>query len=47
MLSIYGPAMQSTHRELIRAARGCPQFTGSWSRPVAKNRRDFGTELDR
>jgi hypothetical protein len=47
MSSIHGPAMQSTHRELDRAARGCPSITGSWPRPVAKNYRDFGTELDR
>jgi hypothetical protein len=47
MLSIHGTAMQSTLRELHRAALGCPSITGSWSRPVAKNYRDFGTKLDR
>ncbi|HEU4879287.1 MAG TPA: hypothetical protein VFT21_07540 [Gemmatimonadaceae bacterium] len=47
MLSINGTAMQSTQRDLNRAARGCPSITGSWSQPVAKNSRDFGTELDR
>jgi hypothetical protein len=47
MLSINGTAMQSTLREFHRAARGCPTITGSWSRPVAKNNRDFTTELDR
>lgn len=47
MLSINGTAMQSTLRDLNRAAVGCPSITGSWSRPVAKNYRHFGTELDR
>jgi hypothetical protein len=47
MLSINGTAMQRTLRDLNRAAVGCPSITGSWSRPVAKNDRDFGTELDR
>jgi hypothetical protein len=49
MLSIYGTAMQRP--SAIRAASGCPSIldieSGSWSRPVAKNHRDFGTELDR
>lgn len=43
--------MHSTLRELNRAARGCPSILdvdmGSWSQTVAKNYRDFGTELDR
>jgi hypothetical protein len=45
MLSIYGTAMQglSAHR----AASGCPSILGSRSTPVAKNDRDFLTELDR
>jgi len=45
MLSIHGTAMQrlSAHR----AASGCLWITGSGSRPVAKNYRDFVTELDR
>ena len=30
-----------------RAASGYPSITGSWLRPVAKNYRDFATELDR
>jgi hypothetical protein len=47
MLSINGTAMQSTLRDFHRAAVGCPSMTGSWSRPVAKNYRHFGTELDR
>lgn len=47
MLSINGTAMQSTQRDLNRAAVGCPSILGSWSRPVAKNQRHFGTELDR
>jgi hypothetical protein len=47
MLSINGTAMQRTLRDLNRAAVGCPSMTGSWSRPVAKNYRHFGTELDR
>jgi hypothetical protein len=51
MLSIHGTAMQRTLREFHRAALGCPSILaidlGSWSRPVAKNHRDFGTELDR
>jgi hypothetical protein len=47
MLSINGTAMQTTQREFHRAAVGCPSITGSRSRPVAKNYRDFGTELDR
>jgi hypothetical protein len=47
MLSINGTAMQITLREFNRAAPGCPSITGSWSRPVAKNHRDFGTKLDR
>ena len=47
MLSINGTAMQRTLRDLNRAAVGCPSITGSWSRPVAKNQRHFGTELDR
>jgi GrpB-like predicted nucleotidyltransferase (UPF0157 family) len=47
MLSIHGTAMQRTLRELSRAASGCPSIPGSWSRPVAKNYRDFATELDR
>ena len=47
MLSINGTAMQRTLRDLNRAAVGCPSTTGSWSRPVAKNYRHFGTELDR
>jgi hypothetical protein len=47
MLSINGTAMQRTLRDLNRAAVGCPSMTGSWSRPVAKNQRHFGTELDR
>jgi hypothetical protein len=47
MLSIHGTAMQSTLREFHRAASGCPSIDlGSWS-PVAKNYRDFVTELDR
>jgi hypothetical protein len=46
MLSINGTAMQ-TLCELNRAAPGCPSITGRWSRPVAKNHRDFGTKLDR
>jgi hypothetical protein len=47
MLSINGTAMQDTQRELHRAARGCPSLTGSQLWPVAKNNRDFATELDR
>jgi hypothetical protein len=47
MLSINGKAMPRTLREFYRAALGCPSIAGSWSRPVAKNHRDFGTELDR
>jgi hypothetical protein len=47
MLTINGTAMQRTQRDSIRAASGCPSITGSWSRPVAKNQRHFGTELDR
>jgi hypothetical protein len=47
MLSINGTAMQETQRESHRAACGCPSIAGSWSRPVAKNYRDFATELDR
>jgi hypothetical protein len=47
MFSINGTAMQSTQRDLHRAASGCPSMSGSWSRPVAKNYRYFGTELDR
>jgi hypothetical protein len=47
MLSIHGTAMQRTPRALSRAASGCPSIPGSWSRPVAKNHRDFATELDR
>jgi len=47
MLSINGTAMQNTLREFHRAARGCPSLTGSWLRPVAKQYRDFATELDR
>jgi hypothetical protein len=47
MFSINGTAMHSTQRESLRAALGCPLLTGSWSRPVAKNYRDFATELDR
>ena len=51
MLSIHGTAIQSTLRDLNRAAVGCPSITGNWSRPVAKNHRepqlDFVTELDR
>jgi hypothetical protein len=47
MLSINGTAMQRTLRDLNRAAVCCPSITGSWSRPVAKNHRDFETELDR
>jgi len=43
MFSIYGTAMQSTLRELNRAARGCPSIPnidmGSWSR--------HATQLDR
>jgi hypothetical protein len=43
MFSINGTAMQSTQRELNRAARGCPSISkigpGSWSR--------LATELDR
>jgi hypothetical protein len=47
MLSINGTAMHRTLREFHRAALGCPSITGSWSRPVAKNNRDYQTELDR
>jgi hypothetical protein len=47
MLTINGTAMQNTQRDLNRAASGCPSIPGSWSRPVAKNLRHFGTELDR
>jgi hypothetical protein len=47
MLSINGTAMQLTQREFHRVAAGCLLITGSWSQPVAKNYRDFGTELDR
>jgi hypothetical protein len=47
MTSINGTAMQKTPRDLHRAALGCPSIMGSRSRPVAKNRRDFRTELDR
>jgi hypothetical protein len=47
MLTINGTAMQTTLRDFNRAAVGCPSMTGSWSRPVAKNYRHFGTELDR
>jgi len=39
--------MQITQREFHRVAAGCPSIPGSGSRPVAKNYRDFGTELDR
>lgn len=47
MLSIInGTAMQSTLRDLNRAAVGCPSMTGSWSRPVV-NQRHYETELDR
>jgi len=45
MFSINGTAMQRLRAH--RAASGCPLILGSWSRPVAKNYRDFGTELDR
>jgi hypothetical protein len=47
MLTINGQAMNYTQRELHRAAVGCPSLPGSWSRPVAKNDRHFGTERDR
>jgi hypothetical protein len=45
MLSISGTAMQrlSAHR----AASGCPSITRSGLRRIAKNYRDFVTELDR
>lgn len=29
-----------------RAVSGCPSILGRWLRPVAKNHRDFVTELD-
>jgi hypothetical protein len=45
MISINGTAMQRLRAH--RAASGCPLFLGSGSRPVAKNYRDFETELDR
>jgi hypothetical protein len=45
MLSINGIAMQRL--SALRAASGCPSITGSWSRPVAKNHRDFVIELER
>jgi hypothetical protein len=46
MLSINGTTMQTLRAH--RAASGCPLILGSWSRPVvAKNYRDFETELDR
>jgi len=45
MLSIYGTAMQRLRAH--RAMSGCPSITGSGSWPVAKNYRDFVTELDR
>jgi hypothetical protein len=44
MLSIYGKAMQTLSAH--RAVRGRPSITGSRSRPVAKNHRDFLTTLD-
>jgi len=47
MFTINGTAMHYTQRDLHRAASGCPSILGSWSRPVAKNQRHFGTELDR
>jgi hypothetical protein len=47
MLSIHGIARQETLRESHRGACGCPSIAGSWSQPVAKNYRDFGSELDR
>jgi hypothetical protein len=47
MLSINGTAIHLTQREFHRAAAGCPTISGSRLRPVAKNYRDFATELDR
>jgi hypothetical protein len=47
MLSIPGTAMQRTQREFHRAAAGCPTISGSRLLLVAKNYRDFATELDR
>jgi len=47
MLSINGTAMQQTQREFHRAAAGCPSIPGSRLLAVAKNYRDFATELDR
>ena len=47
MLSINGTAMQRTQREFHRAAAGCPMISGSGLLAVAKNYRDFATELDR
>jgi hypothetical protein len=45
MLSIHGTAMQRL--SALRAASGCPSITGSRSRPVAKDHRDFVIELER
>jgi hypothetical protein len=46
MLSINGTAMQSTQRDVNRAASGCPTMTGSWSHAFAIYRRELRTELD-
>jgi hypothetical protein len=50
MRSINGTAMQSTQRDLNRAARGCPSIpaidVAGWSRPFAKHYRELQTRLD-
>jgi len=47
MLSINGTAIHLTQREFHRAAAGCPMISGRRLLAVAKNYRDFATELDR